>query len=1049
LVLHIFTGIALNVVLALIVAASYSATFSGSALGADSDQAAGFEREAEILDREWSRSSAEKAINLYIGASDLWISASQPRKAADTLRNAASIAIEMRDHETVRSILGRALEIERRVHYPEGEVISLSLLAETEINAGNTAAAEPHLKAARSISIDGYPEAAASLHYGSAELAYSKFDMPEAIRQARAAREIWSATGNIPRRIQAAIMLAYGHAAQSEPIEAERYVAEVGELAQAIGDPRSRTMGHILTGFILVLMNEPYKALVSYRLAEKSIPADLDRSEQAYVANGIAGIHWMFADWQNAHNYSSKALDLFAAEKNPRGELATMVSLVNLSFMLNKVEKGFEYYNRVKSLSIRLDNDYFIAIADRFVANHYYSKGDFENAVGYYDRSLKRLSASGYKTGISSIHSNMGAAFLRLGDLKKAREHFTRAHEINVSISDRFAEGQSLFDLARLSRSEGDHEASDQLISRSLTLTSELKERVSNQRLQTQYFATLSDRYRFGVASKMGNDRTGLGGLELAESYKARTIAENLMLHQQGFRADANPEILERERTARVTLNARTDRLTDLLSRGSGGRETEKLVSEIERLQLELSEIREELKQESPIYSAIKDTPRFEIAHFQTSVLEENEILLEYFLGDESSYCWLVGKNEFEVFILPPREQIENKVDTLRELVDARRPREGETFPEQQARIAEADANFGPLARELSNIILGPVSERLSGKRLIVVPDGKLHYFPMSALPMPNAPSDDPILLTNDVVYQPSAQTYSLLKTLRPNKTEQGMKDLLVFSDPVFSTSDERLTGTNIYENTTTQPYSYRLVEAFGSLSRLPATGEEAAGITEIFGGDADIFSGFDATRERLINSNLSEYRVVHLATHGFVDVDRPELSSIVLSRYDRTGNKIDESVRMQDIYAMKLNADLVVLSACKTGTGKEIKGEGVMGLNTAFLQAGARSVVSTLWQVEDNAANHLMKEFYTQMVFGGLPPSAALRAAQIKLYKDPQFRSPFFWAAFTIQGDANTPPNFTRGHARSVIAAGVCAILVIVGFLIWRKRSAQRTSKL
>lgn len=314
---------------------------------------------------------------------------------------------------------------------------------------------------------------------------------------------------------------------------------------------------------------------------------------------------------------------------------------------------------------------------------------------------------------------------------------------------------------------------------------------------------------------------------------------------------------------------------------------------------------------------------------------------------------------------------------------------------------------------------------------------------------MPNAPSDDPILLTNDVVYQPSAQTYSLLKTLRPNKTEQGMKDLLVFSDPVFSTSDERLTGTNIYENTTTQPYSYRLVEAFGSLSRLPATGEEAAGITEIFGGNADIFSGFDATRERLINSNLSEYRVVHLATHGFVDVDRPELSSIVLSRYDRTGNKIDESVRMQDIYAMKLNADLVVLSACKTGTGKEIKGEGVMGLNTAFLQAGARSVVSTLWQVEDNAANQLMKEFYTQMVFGGLPPSAALRAAQIKLYKDPQFRSPFFWAAFTIQGDANTPPNFTRGHARSVIAAGVCAILVIVGFLIWRKRSAQRTSKL
>jgi CHAT domain-containing protein len=149
----------------------------------------------------------------------------------------------------------------------------------------------------------------------------------------------------------------------------------------------------------------------------------------------------------------------------------------------------------------------------------------------------------------------------------------------------------------------------------------------------------------------------------------------------------------------------------------------------------------------------------------------------------------------------------------------------------------------------------------------------------------------------------------------------------------------------------------------------------------------------------------------------------------------------------MHDIYSMKLNADLVVLSACQTGTGKEIKGEGVMGLNTAFLQAGARSVVSTLWQVEDNAANQLMKEFYGRMVSDGMSPSAALRAAQIKLYQYPQFRSPFFWAAFTVHGDAATATPFKRDHTKLVISISAAVALGLVGFILLRRRR-YRTSK-
>jgi CHAT domain-containing protein len=173
-------------------------------------------------------------------------------------------------------------------------------------------------------------------------------------------------------------------------------------------------------------------------------------------------------------------------------------------------------------------------------------------------------------------------------------------------------------------------------------------------------------------------------------------------------------------------------------------------------------------------------------------------------------------------------------------------------------------------------MILGPVAEKIKGKRLIVVPDGKLNYFPISALPMPGSESDDPILLTNEVIYQPSAQTYALLKKIGKGRKDERTRDLLVFSDPVFNPADERLTGVEVAaEKPDEQQYRFRLVESFSSLSRLPASKTEAETVSSAVGG-SDLFMGFDATRDRLLNTDLSDYRVVHLATHGFLDPERP-----------------------------------------------------------------------------------------------------------------------------------------------------------------------------
>ena len=162
----------------------------------------------------------------------------------------------------------------------------------------------------------------------------------------------------------------------------------------------------------------------------------------------------------------------------------------------------------------------------------------------------------------------------------------------------------------------------------------------------------------------------------------------------------------------------------------------------------------------------------------------------------------------------------------------------------------------------------------------------------------------------------------------------------------------------------------------------------------------------FAASKAAATSEDLGQYRFIHFATHGFLDSPNPELSGIVLSLVGEQGAPQDGFLRAHEIYNLKLPADLVVLSACQTGLGKEIRGEGLVGLTRGFMYAGAARVVVSLWSVDDEATSELMSRFYSRMIRDGLPAAAALRAAQIQLLKQPKWQAPYFWAAFVLQGE-------------------------------------------
>ena len=190
-------------------------------------------------------------------------------------------------------------------------------------------------------------------------------------------------------------------------------------------------------------------------------------------------------------------------------------------------------------------------------------------------------------------------------------------------------------------------------------------------------------------------------------------------------------------------------------------------------------------------------------------------------------------------------------------------------------------------------------------------------------------------------------------------------------------------------------------------LARLPFSRDEANAIALLAGRAGTLkATDFRANRGTALERTLEDYRIVHFATHGWIDDERPELSGLVLSLVNDRGRPQDGFLRLQDIFNLRLNADLVVLSACQTALGKEIKGEGLVGLTRGFMYAGAPRVVASLWQVNDVATAELMKKFYTNMLQRKLPPSAALRAAQLEMSKDPRWSAPYFWAGFVLQGD-------------------------------------------
>ena len=805
-----------------------------------------------------------------------------------------------------------------------------------------------------------------------------------------------------------------------------------GRVYYALGDPQKSLAAHFLAlpvmrevgdqsgvagaftqiGTVYRLIVEPQKALDHFAQALPLWRAVGDRRNEAITLNNMGTVYTLLGEPQKAFHYFQQALPVARAGADRRLEAVTLSNIGHIYNLMDKPEEALPYLQQ--ALTVARDNSdrKSEALALTNTGNVYSSLKDHRKAFDYLERALQLRVAMSDRQGEAITLNHLGRAYRLSGEPQKAGEYYVKALPIWRAVGDRNGEVAALYGIARAESDRGELLRASQQTESALDIINTLRTKVDSRDLRASYFASVQDVFKLHIDLLMQlHRRQPAAGFDVAalktyEQARARSLIDMLAEASADIRQGVDAELLARERSLQQMLNAEAERQIRLF----GGQHTEESAGAVRRkideLLTQLLAIEAELKANSPRYAALTQPTPLGLSQIQSAVTDNATLLLEYSLGEERSYLWAVTPASFSSYEMPPRAVIEAAARRCYELLTARNQFvKFETADEKRERVRKADAEYPEAARALSQMLLGPVATKLKGKRLLIVPDGALEYLPFAALTVPKPGSTFvPLIVEHEVTSIPSASTLAVLRQELQGRIA-AEKVVAVFADPVFDKSDERVTAV-LSKNAGGHHGAADLKET--ALPRLPYTRQEADAILALVPSTGrKVALGFEANRATAMSDDLNKYRIIHFATHSVLDSTNPELSSIALSMLDRQAKPQDGYLYSYEVFNMKLGAELVVLSGCRTGLGKEVKGEGLYGMTRGFMYAGSKRVMVSLWDVQDQATARLMSDFYRGLLGPKRPhPAAALRAAQIAIWREGRWQAPYYWAAFVLQGE-------------------------------------------
>lgn len=769
-------------------------------------------------------------------------------------------------------------------------------------------------------------------------------------------------------------------------------------------------------GSVYGSLGDYQKALDRYQEARAIRKKLGDAESEAMTISNIGWAYGQLGEYEKALEFYNQALEPIRKSKSKYG-MAQLLSNIGVNWSkLGDYRKALDFH--LQSLEFRSEKDdpSGKGVTLNNIANCYEHLGEKQKALENYLEAVRLLRAAKYQRQLTGALKNLGVFYRNEGQFDRALENLSEARSISATTGDQNNEAIALSELARLEFGVGNLPQALKLIEQAIVATESVRVNLKSHHLRTSFLASVRQYYEFEteVLMRLHQQRPteGFAGaaLQVSEKSRARSLLELLREARAELRQGVDPSLIERESVLRQSIADKADQQTRLLS----GKPTEdqKLAAskEMEALTTEYDQIQTRIRQTSPRYAALVQPAPLNVEAIQKQVLDENTLLLEYALGEQKSFVWAVTPDSVKAFELPGRAAIEQEAKRFYQLLTEQGASvPNETLAQRKQRLDQAQSDSPQVAANLSRMLLQPLAAELKQKRLVIVADGVLQYLPFSALTL--SEGGRPLIVDHEVVTLPSA---SVLAALREEFGERkpASKLLAVLADPVFSANDSRLaqatkTAEPANHSSTSDVQRSAIESGLGGLVRLRFSRQEADEIARLAGDKRNLKAlDFSASRSLVTKASLADYRIVHFATHGLINNQNPDLSGIVLSLVDEHGRPQNGFLRLYDIYNLKLDADLIVLSACQTALGKEIRGEGLVGLTRGFMYAGAPRVVASLWRIDDRATADIMRRFYERMLRDGMRPAAALRAAQISMFQDKRWHSPHYWAAFTLQGE-------------------------------------------
>jgi CHAT domain-containing protein len=899
---------------------------------------------------------------------------------ADTLILSARVQLYNNSNQAALQLLDGAGEISRKVGYRRGEAQS----------------------------------------FAESGLAYFQMSkLPEAEKSNNDALRIWRELQDQHGEAKTLTNQGETYMLMDRAAEATEVLSRAATIWRTLNEPMELATTLLDLNFLAIRQGQWQKALSFLSEAQGlAIDNEAEPFLAAQIAMSFGEVYEAYWQLETALTYFKESLTFYRdGAHDISGVIDASSKAGRVQARLGNNDEALSQIEQALHLAEEMGNELLIGLCREDLGRILLLAGSYEEAHQQLLKSTVYYQRTGNRRAWARAQTFLGQTEYSQGKLAQATRSYQKALEVFQDIQDYSNEAALSFGLGKLELEQGRlREAGDRL-KRSIALTEQLRENAASKDLRSSYLASVHDRYEtyVGWLMQLDAEQPGQGfdikAFEASESGRARSLLDSLRDYQREFRQVANPALLLDEEKLQKEEQQLLDERSKLQNEVSSHQTREKVENELRQTRSRYETLEAQINSTAKFKNLMRPAP-LGVEEIRKQVTDANTFLLEYSLGTQQSYLWLITPDGLTTYVLPGKGIIEAAARKLADLL-AQRP----SGPEKEAELEVAII-------EMSRLVLAPVAGKLNSSRLIIVPDGILEYIPFQILTTSSGVYE-PLVAQFAVVNSPSASTLAALR--QETRTENSPTKLLAaFGDPVLSLSfSNNLSATRGQKVGTDRQTDIdgtpEEAQDPDELPRLLFAKRELNELRKLVAPDElVIYSDYAATRENLRQIDLSQFRILHLATHGRINTTQPELSGLVLSLFDREGRPVTGFFGLSDIYNLSAQIDLVVLSACSTALGKEVRGEGLVGLTRGFMYAGASSVVASLWEVDDQATAALMKEFYTNVLQRGMTPASGLRAAQNSIRQQPQWRSPYYWAAFTLQGEFNQVIKPARIHSVS-----------------------------